>query len=184
MLLDTNLVRKLQATLHIQNDIKLVSPDYILDFLIVEVKTGKQSKLNKVWAEKQTTVIEYILRFAGFIETKEELSQVATELAKNGSYQNPEKKYSVRLILISELKANSNWQHLTNILFDEIIDFLVDVRGQCWLNENIGVASIHDQWDDLINDFFAIANDQSIAIEDRKSNIKSLLQKSEIAVNK
>ena len=169
--------KEITGSLLIQNDQKIINPqDNPIDFVIAEVKTGGQSKPNKLWTEKKLSVIEYILRFAGFIETEATISAVAIHLSEKGIYHDTDNKFSVRLVLISETKANKNWEHLTNILFDNIIDFLVDIRGQCWIEENIGIASIHNQWDNLINNVFNIANDHSIDLDNRKKNIKTLLQ--------
>jgi len=65
---------------------------------------------------------------------------------------------------------------LTNILFDDIIDFLVEIRGQCWLEKNIGIASIHYQWDNLINKVFDIGNEHSIDLDTRKHKIRALIK--------
>lgn len=169
--------KEITGPLHIQNDPKIInSTDTKIDFVIAEVKTGKQSRPNDIWIEKILHTIEYVLRFSGLIETEDKISGVARELADNGTYHDVDNKFSVRLVLISETKANKNWKHLTNVLFDDIIDFLVDVRGQCWLEKNIGIASLHNQWDNLINQIFEIANDHSIQIGDRKNKIRLMLQ--------
>lgn len=169
--------KEISGNLHIANDPKLINEvNSKIDFVIAEVKTGNQKKPNKLWVEKRIPVIEYILRFAGFIESEKSLNNVANYLAEKGFFDDEDKIFSIRLILISEKKANQNWNHLTNILFDDIINFLVDVRGQCWIEENIGTASIHNQWDSLINKIFDIANDNSIEVIDRKIKIMTLLQ--------
>lgn len=171
--------KEITGKLEIQNDPKIINAkDTLIDFVIVEVKTGNQNKPNKVWTQKKLPVVEYILRFAGFMETEDEIKKVANELAEKGFFDDDSKKYSVRLVLISEEKPNKDWLHLTHILFEEIIDFLVDVRGQCWVNENIGTASVHYQWDDLIKKVFDIANDQLIDRNTQKENIKTLLRQS------
>jgi len=113
------------------------------------------------------------LNFAGFIETENEVSFVAQKLADNLSFTS-EGRYSIRVIMISQKKPNKNQIELTHISFDDIIDFLVNIRGCCWINNNIGVASIHYQWDKLINKIFQIAND-SIEPGIKKRKIKSLL---------
>lgn len=169
--------KEITGALHIQNDPKIIcDKDSKIDFIIAEVKTGNQDKPNKLWIEKRIPVIEYILRFAGFIETEDEISKIANELANAGTYHSDDLSFSIRLVLISENSPNKNWQHLTNILFTDIVDFLVDVRGQCWVTENIGTASIHYQWDDLIVNIFSIANNQDITIDERKGLINKLLQ--------
>jgi len=45
--------------------------------------------------------------------------------------------------------------------YEDLVRFLVSVRGECWVTANIGVASVHDQWNPLIKEVFEIANDQS-----------------------
>lgn len=169
--------KEITGVLQIQNDPKIIcDKDLKIDFVIVEVKTGNQDKPNRLWVEKRIPVIEYILRFAGFIESENEISKIANDLAIAGEYHSCASAFSIRLVLVSEKSPNKNWHHLTNILFDEIVDFLVDVRGQCWVTENIGTASIHYQWDDLIVNIFSIANNQEIPIDERKVLIKKLLQ--------
>jgi len=169
--------KEITGALQIQNDPKIIcGDDPKIDFIIAEVKTGNQDKPNKLWVEKRIPVIEYILRFAGFIESEKELSQIARVVADSGLYNSSDSNFSIRLVLISEKSPNKNWHHLTNILFDDIVEFLVEVRGQCWVNENIGTASIHYQWDHLIVNIFSIANNQDIDIDKRKELIKALLQ--------
>ena len=172
--------KEITGILHIQNDIKIINTEETnIDFIIVEVKTGKKNKPNTLWTEKKIAVIEYILRIAGFIEAENLISSIANELAEKGNYQDAGKRYSVRLALISEVKANNNWKHIKNVLFDDIINFIVDVRGQCWKENGLGVSSIHYQWDDLINEIFKIANDTSLTGDVKKTTILSLLQKNE-----
>lgn len=170
--------KEVTGSLHIQNDSKIIdAQNSLIDFIIVEVKTGKKNKPNKLWEERRLPVIEYILRFAGFIDTEEKISKVADHLSQIGNYHDSDSAFSIRLILISEIKANKNWRHITNVLFDDIVDFLVDVRGQCWLRENIGIASFHKQWDSLINEIFDIANDNMKDISEKKRDIKDLIQR-------
>jgi hypothetical protein len=169
--------KEVSGNLHIQNDPNIVTPsNSLIDFIIAEVKTGNQNKPNKLWTEKKIPVIEYILRFAGFIESEKAITKVAKELATKGFFLDRAKKYSIRLIMISETKPNKIWQHLNNILFEDIINFLVDVRGQSWANANIGTASIHYQWEGLIIKLFEIANNHNIDRNTQKQKIKDLLQ--------
>jgi len=104
--------KEITGVLHIQNDPKIITPqNNLIDFIIAEVKTGGQNRPNKLWIEKKLPVIEYVLRFAGFIETEEIISQVAIQLSEKGIYHDTDKKYTVRLVLISETKVNQNWQY-------------------------------------------------------------------------
>jgi hypothetical protein len=169
--------REISGKLYIANDPKIVNPiEAKIDFVIAEVKTGRKAKLNKAWAEKRISVIEYILRFAGFIETDEVLTKIASELATNGVAHSKDESFSVRVILISQKRASKRWQHLTNILFDDIINFLINVRGQSWTNAEIGTASMHDHWDDLIKDIFDILNNPANDVVIQKQNIIELLR--------
>lgn len=171
--------KEIAGSLLMQNDEKLSNVnDSIIDFVIVEVKTGLSSKPNKVWVKKNIDVIKYIIRFGGFIEHEKEIAEIALQLAEKGFFHDDNKRYSIRLVLISEVKVNSNWSHLINITFDQIIDFLVEIRGQCWLEENIGVASIHYQWEDIINEIFTVANNQGINLEERKKLINRIIKDS------
>lgn len=162
--------------LEIQNDQQLINgSDCKIDFVIVEVKTGKENKPNKLWREKKIQIIEYIVRFAGFIENTETIVSVANQLAETNNYNDPNGEFSIRLIVISENPLNKNWNHLLNISIDSIIDFFVDVRGGCWINQNLGIASLHSQWEPIISDILKIANEHEIEVAVRKERIRNLL---------
>lgn len=147
----------------------------LIDFLITEVKTGNANKLNSPWIKKPDFIANYILRYAGFLEP-DNVSDVATQLAENGFYTDDNNNFAIRLVLISQTEANNQWKDkVTNILFDNIIDYFVQVWGMSWNGAGIGSASKHDQWDDLIRQVFHIANDQTLEIEIRKQAVKDLL---------
>ncbi|OYZ01007.1 MAG: hypothetical protein B7Y37_08925 [Sphingobacteriia bacterium 28-36-52] len=167
---------EIAGQLHIANDPLLIGTHKTrIDFIIGEVKTGKEDKPNKIWRDKKINAISYLLRFAGFIETADELNAVARVLSDKGIYIHSGNQYSVRLVLFSENGANKNWKHLTQISLEHIIDFILETRGQCWIESGIGVASIHNQWDQLINSVFQVANDQTVDMADRKNKIQGLL---------
>lgn len=167
--------KEISGPVEIQNDENLINTVPKIDFVIVEVKTGNENKPNSVWRQKKQASAEYVLRFAGFIEKENERCVVANSLVTNGRYDEDNGNYSVRLIVISENPLNTNWKHVTNILFSQIIDFIVDVRGECWFNELLGTHSYHKQWDRLIIDSFSIANNLSLSADDRKNEIKKIL---------
>ena len=56
---------------------------------------------------------------------------------------------------------------VTYIKFRDVIAFLVDVRGQSWINCNLGVASSHPQWDDVLTKVFSIANKHELPADER-----------------
>lgn len=152
-----------------------------IDFLITEVKTGNQNSLNSVWNNKNVEVAKYILRYAGFIEDENTLSNIAQKVVDEGSYYDEKKEFAIRLVLISQKKANRNWQCIENIRFDEnIIDYFINVWGKCWEDNGIGSASKHDQWDDFIKQVFAHANNLAITQDERKQAIKELLREKKV----
>lgn len=168
--------KEITGELHIANDEKLLGNQTSdLDFIIAETKTGNSTRPNSVWRDKQAHVVEYLLRFAGFINGEKQITEFAARLCEEYQYQDTNDKFSIRLVLFSEKDLNQDWQMLTNIKFKDIIDFLVDIRGECWLKTNIGIASIHHQWDPLIKSIFEIANNFAMPQEQRKYLIQELL---------
>jgi hypothetical protein len=131
-----------------------------VDMIIAEAKSGKQNKPNSVWREGDVEVIKYIIRFFGFYKKPCTIKKVSTQLASEYSYQDEESR--IRYIVFAK-KRNEYYQQkgLTYILYQEMIDFLVDIRGQSWLKSKIGIASVHYQWDPLIKLMFEAANDFS-----------------------
>lgn len=61
-----------------------------------------------------------------------------------------------------------------SITFREVIRFLDEQRGQCWRECGLGVASVHDQWEPLINEAFSIFNSDD-GHEDRQRKVLALL---------
>jgi hypothetical protein len=168
--------REIAGELHIANDEMLLNGLLSnLDFVIAEVKTGDEKKPNKVWRNNNKEAVKYIIRFSGIIESEEEITRVAEKLLIERIYEKKDRSYRIRLIIFSETKPNKNWENVTHIFLEHIVDFILQVRGQCWLENEIGVASIHYQWDSLINEIFKIANNVEEEIEMKKINILKLL---------
>lgn len=164
------------GALQIQNDARLLEPSgSAIDLVIAEVKTGGADRPNKIWLQKNLEAIRYMLRFAGFIEKEETIDEVVKKVGEEHRYVDPAGAYSIRLIIFSEIAVNKNWKHVCNILLEEVIDFIVRVRGECWVETGIGVQSDHKQWDPLINEVFSIANDFTISAEERKQKIFAIL---------
>lgn len=137
-----------------------------IDVIIGEVKTGN-ARPNTVWRSNgDQHAIEYLVRFVGLCSTDSEVRTTASHLKRHFKYDTPAARY--RYIIFCERPndhyANAGVQYVT---FLDMFRFLVDVRGQCWINANIGVASIHYQWDPLINDLFRTINDPDIAREEK-----------------
>ena len=161
--------------LHIANDPVLVNGAIgKFDVVIAEVKSGKKNReLNSVWhGEHAITVGRYITRFVG-LHREDQIEAVAQNLVTAFRFEDDRTRF--RHIVFAN-KPNKHFQKkgLTYITFQQVIEFIVLVRGQCWINANIGVASAHSQWDDLLVDVFSIANKQESPAECIRQ-IKSML---------
>lgn len=144
------------------------------DVIVAEVKTGKQNKPNRVWCKGESnSAIEYIVRFIG-LHGEDRIANVAESLAK--CYRFEDERFRYRYILFSET-LNTHYENrgVTYILLEEAISFIVNVRGQCWLDSGIGVASAHHQWDDLMVEIFQFANNTDMDERERTSKIWRLL---------
>jgi hypothetical protein len=132
------------------------------DLAIVEVKSKKDNQPNDAWKLDQESPpdrfkpIEYTLRFFG-LHREDQLPIIASKLGMNHSYEDASCR--IRSIVFSK-RPNRHFQNrgTTYITFGQIIEFLAIVRGECWVNSGIGVASIHNQWEPLIDKAFAIFN--------------------------
>jgi hypothetical protein len=168
--------KEIAGQLQIANDEVLIDGlDSTLDFVIAEVKTGGEDKPNKIWRNKNKNAISYIVRFAGFIESEEQIQTITDKLLSDSIYYEKNKSFRIRLVLFSETPTNKNWKNLKHISLEHIVDFLLYVRGQCWIENEIGVASIHYQWDSTVNKIFEIANQQGPDIKEKKEKILQIL---------
>lgn len=168
--------REVSGELEIQNDPVLINKNCpLIDYVIAEVKTGKEDRPNPIWRNKNLQAIAYIIRFAGIIPQETDIQNIAKVLSEAGEYHDVGGHFSIRLILIAETLANQNWKNVANISFDHIIEFLVTVRGQCWIEKGMGIRSHHPQWDPLINEIFRLCN-QRQDINEMKQSIKNYLQ--------
>ncbi len=127
------------------------------DIVIAEAKSGNDNKPNPVWRDKIIAPIRYVIRFVGLYDTYQ-LDHVTDDFAAHYCYE--DEKTRIRYIVFAN-KPNQHYlaQGVKYITFSEIVNFLVEVRGQCWIESGIGVASVHYQWDEQINKVFEIAND-------------------------
>lgn len=168
--------REVTGPLAIRNDPTLVSnADNKIDVVIVEVKSGGHATPNRPW-RSQTNVhqaIPYIVRFVG-LHSDTEIQNVAGSLA--ASYSHEDERTRLRYIVMAET-ANEYYQAqgVTYITFEDAIRFIIQVRGQCWIDANIGVSSLHHQWDDLLVEIFVIANNLNRSVEERVAETKAFL---------
>ena len=143
------------------------------DVVVAEVKSGNSNQPNAVWRNKNLVPIKYIVRFVGLYE-ESLIDKVANELASRYSYE--DERSRIRYIIIAN-EPNQHYldQGVKYITFPQITQFIVEVRGQSWLESGIGVASVHYQWDEQLNKIFEIANDFEKSLAERQSAILEFL---------
>jgi hypothetical protein len=145
-----------------------------IDVIIGEVKTG-DSRPNSVWkANGDRHAIEYMVRFVGLCSTDEEIAKVASELQTcfNSEREGARYRFIVFCKLPNKHYSKAGVQYIS---FAEMISFLVAVRGQSWITANIGVASVHYQWDPLIKDIFDVINRPEVDNEQKSTDVARLI---------
>jgi hypothetical protein len=167
--------REVTGRLHVENhDLLIAGANEKIEVVIAEVKSGNDNKPNRVWrgAEAKQTAC-YIARFVG-LHVESELQPVGDALAT--AFRFEDERCRFRYVVFA-INSNSHYRKkgVSYITFDQAISFIVHVRGQCWVDSNIGVASAHHQWDELLVNIFAIANKTEQSEEQRIDKIKSLL---------
>jgi len=163
--------REVTGKLRIANHEKLIEKDFNkFDIIIAEVKTGNSNKPNPVWKNKDIDAISYLIRFYGIYKDEDKINEISKKIANFFFFE--DKDYRIRYIIFSNKPSNFYQnQGLHYITYKDIIEFIVDVRGNCWARENIGIKSTHYQWDELINKIYEISNNMSISELDRKNKI-------------
>ncbi len=161
--------------LKIMNDEQLLCTEKI-DIIIGECKTGQQNSLNNVWQNGNVKAIEYLIKFCGVYKDENKIKQVASALAKNLQYEDDLIRF--RVILFSQKASNDKplSNKPKNILCSDVINFLLRIRGECWVTNGIGIKSIHDSWDSLIKSIFQIANDNKASLKQKEKSIYEILQ--------
>jgi len=162
--------------LTIANYDKLILKNGLIDLVIVESKTGNKNRPNSTWKNiKKIENIKYLIRFFGITNDEDEIEKLSTCLLVN--YNCEWKNYSIRYIIVSEnINPHYSGKGITYITIEEIIDFIVKIRGECWINKNMGIASYHSQWNPFMNRIFEIANDQRINTNQRKKLIREYVK--------
>ncbi|MGA9564231.1 MAG: hypothetical protein WBS19_01790 [Candidatus Korobacteraceae bacterium] len=140
------------------------------DVVIAEVKAGDDAKPNSVWRGGDLEVIKYIVRFVGLKPSMSSVGKVARELKEHFSYE--DQKCRFRYAIFSD-SANPHYQQkgVSYFQVEPMVRFLAEVRGDCWVNQGIGMASVHYQWDKMINSIFKIANERAAPLPDRCERI-------------
>jgi hypothetical protein len=165
------------GTLEIANHHPLVDgANGRFDIVIAEVKNSKEATPNPVWKHPESlealATIEYVVRFVG-VRQERKIRKIARQLALN--YRYVDNRCRIRYIMFSESpnKAYTD-KGVQHISFQEIIRFL-DERAQCYKTHGPCVASVHYQWDPLINEAFRIFNSAD-APDRRRSRVLRLLK--------
>lgn len=144
------------------------------DVVIAEVKSGNNNRPNSIWRNKNLEPIRYVIRFVGLLGDQE-IEKAVKDLSERYYFES--EKVRIRYIIFA-YNQNPHYFDLgvNFITFSEMVDFLVEERGQCWIKSGIGVSSVHYQWDDQINEIFGIVNNFSKSPDERKSAILQLLK--------
>lgn len=138
------------------------------DIVIAEAKSGDTNQPNGVWREHSKDSVKYLLQFIGFYN--ENLAEAVSSLAQHYCYEDGH--HRCRYIVVSP-KPNEDYasKGVTYFTYRHLAEFLVEVRGQCWIETNIGVASVHHQWDPMIRTIFEIANCQEETVDERVNRV-------------
>ena len=167
--------KEITGHLRIANHERLVAgSDGKTDVVIAEVKSGKNNTPNRIWKKGVSNhTIEYVVRFVG-LHDECEISGVANALASKFCFKDD--RCRLRYIVFArEINEFYERKGVTYIPFRCVSRFLVTERGQSWINCDLGVASVHTQWDEVLDEVFSIANDHTLPVNERINRIESYL---------
>jgi hypothetical protein len=145
-----------------------------MDVIIAEAKSGNEDRPNRAWrGGKPDPVISYVVRFIG-LHPEAQGQEVSKSLATTFRYEDNRTRY--RYLLFSN-QRNEHYaaKGVTYITYREAARFIVEIRGQCWIESCIGVASVHQQWDEMLVELFRIANVHDRTLDQRTDDIESYL---------
>jgi hypothetical protein len=146
-----------------------------VDVIFAEAKSGKNNKPNGVWLTgSPDPAIRYLVRFVGHHDEAQG-ADVAKDLAKGYAYTDATSRYRY-IIFASEPNAYYAEKGVHYITFRQAAEFLVRIRGESWREAGLSVASVHQQWDELLNELFVIANDHKRSPEERIAAIEKFLE--------
>lgn len=83
------------------------------------------------------------------------MKRVVSGLSSSYRYEDDKLRYRYAIFAVT---ANEHYQSqgISYFTYSELVRFLVEVRGACWVEAGIGVASVHYQWNPLINSILEI----------------------------
>lgn len=161
----------------IENDLKLLDDealrDGLVDFVVAEVKSGRDDRLNRVWrppAEPlKTERVSYLLRWLGPLADEDAIRAAAREL--QATHRARRNQCLFRVVLFAhELRPEVATRQVT---FRDIAHFFVHVRAPCWQDRGFGSRSPHDQWHPLVKHVWRIADPE--APLDSEAKIQAIL---------
>ncbi len=161
--------------LHVANDSRLTDgSNGRCDVVIAEAKSGNENRPNRIWRSgTQEPAITYLVRFIG-VHPEGEVAGVAQSLAATFRFEDPHARYR-HVVFASEPNDHYASKGVTYITYSDAVGFIVRIRGQSWIEAGIGVASVHQQWDEMLIDIFAMANAHTKTIDQRVDDIQSFL---------
>ena len=151
----------------------------VVDFVIAEVKAGNRAPLNSIWTRPSTPDkvrrVAYLLRWLGPFQEDSTISELASELQAH--HQVLRDGYRFRVVFFSKRHRKPVHQlGIQQITFDQIADFLVNVRAACWRRYGLGARSDHSQWDPLILKAWQLADpDRTVAAHQKVQDVLALL---------
>lgn len=169
--------KEITGHLRIANHERLVADsEEKTDVVIAEVKSGKDNTPNRVWKKGDSDrTIAYVVRFVG-LHDECEINDVADALASTFRFEDDCCRLRY-MIFAHEINKYYEQKGVTYIPFRCVIRFLVTVRGQSWIDCDLGVASVHTQWDEVLDEVFSIANEHTLLVDQRIKCIESYLAK-------
>lgn len=167
--------REVTGGLVIKNhDILVDGANGKVDVVVAEAKSGNSDTPNAIWVGPNARLAaSYIARFVG-LHRENELDAVADGIASRFSFE--DERCRLRYILFSD-QPNGHYQAkgVSYITYQQALEFIVSIRGECWIESNIGVASVHNQWDALLIDVFKVANKTQESVDSRVREIRTML---------
>jgi len=175
----------------IQKDSRLLSDPRFggrVDFILAEVKS-KNAAVNDIWRVTDTTnekaaKVAYILRWLGAFKNESTIMQVSEDLQQHHVAFHG--RYCFRVLCFAKTKSQQAVPpSIQQITFQEIAEFIVKVRTQCWIQAGLGVHSQHPQWDEMILRIWKLGDPKRAGSSEEKiRNIAEYLESFSVSTEK
>jgi hypothetical protein len=141
-----------------------------IDFLVAEIKGGERIRLNSIWRDQSESArqrIEYIIRWLGCIDDRDQIARVSGDLQQN--FRAEFGQFSFRVVLFAKRCTPQNLPFgMTVITFEDIMRFIVTSRANSWIEFGLGTRSQHSQWSELVNELWTLAGPENPVEIERK----------------